>query len=353
MLTIFTGGPGAGKTAALVDLLLDLPGDRPVFNDGLNELVLPGREVLQLDAMQWHKEVPDGAIIVIDEVQRRWRPRGPSSAVPEAIAALETHRHRGVDIFVTTQAPRLVDSNVRSLCTRHVHIRDTGWAGRYWYEWPEVSENISWKNCVNKRKYKLPIRAYKHYKSASLHTKAPRKTPKMLYVAMMLVLLVLVLVFLAYRTFTRAAPVPESKAPGQTTPTIFSSSAVQPGGAARPIDDRVDWIPRISSRPETAPAYDQLRQVKVMPRIAAGYVKGKEVRCYTQQGTRAELSDQECRAWLASPPFDPYREQLEVKAPQVDQPKISEPPQLGGVIAIDGAMDRPARTVQSTLGAKT
>ncbi|REW28940.1 hypothetical protein DSK63_05420, partial [Mycobacterium tuberculosis] len=79
------------------------------------------------------------------------------------------------------------------------------------------------------------------------------------------------------------------------------------------IDDRVDWIPRISSKPETAPAFDQLRKVTVMPRIAAGYVMGKTVRCYTQQGTVANISEAECRDWLANPPFDPY---VEVKMAQ-------------------------------------
>jgi len=163
MITLLTGMPGAGKTAAMVDLVRQLSRDRPLFvhfdeserSRGEQKLL---HETLKLphtpvNAANWHNEVPDGGILVIDEGQGCWRPRGPASKVPPAIAALETHRHAGVDIFITTQAPRLIDSNVRALVGRHVHIRDTGWLGRWWYEWPEVNESLAWKHALSKSAY--------------------------------------------------------------------------------------------------------------------------------------------------------------------------------------------------------
>ena len=353
MLTIFTGGPGAGKTAALVDLLNKLPGDRPIYNDGLSALNLPGKTVHALDVMTWHETVPEGAVIVVDEVQRRWRPRGPSAPVPPSIAALETHRHRGVDIFVTTQAPRLVDANVRALCTRHVHIRDTGWAGRYWYEWPEISDQMAWRTCVNKRKYKLPRAAFSLYKSSELHTKPIRKTPKLLYVVLLLVAIVIALAWAGYRIFTRdvsgaAAPKP---AAGQVVSSL-SAGGVAPGATAL-IDDRVAWVPRISSRPESAPAFDGLRKVVAMPVVVGCAEFRGKARCFTQQGTDAGLDDREARGLLELPRFNPYV--LEAVPQGAQQAPVGEVAaeravEVPGLTVIDGAMQRPAAAVARKQG---
>lgn len=133
MITLFTGMPGAGKTAAMLDVLRELAGDRPVFvHFDPAERLRPEQKLLHetlqiphqpVNAATWHDQVSDGGILIIDEAQGCWRPRGPASKVPAAIAALETHRHAGVDIFITTQSPRLIDANVRGLVGRHVHIR--------------------------------------------------------------------------------------------------------------------------------------------------------------------------------------------------------------------------------------
>ncbi len=354
MLTIFTGGPGAGKTAALVDLLLQLPGDRPIYNDGLTDLDLPGKIIHPVDAMDWHNVVPDGGIIVVDEVQRRWRPRGPAAAVPPSIQALETHRHRGIDIFVTTQAPRLVDANVRALCTRHVHLRDTGWAGRHWYEWPEISDQMAWKTCVNKRSYKLPTAAFSHYKSSELHTKPIRKTPKALYLVIALVIGLLVLVFMVYRSISsKLAPEAVKAAPHVTSSLATGGAPAGSSGVAKVIDDRVDWIPRVSSRPESAPAFDDVRKVAVMPIIVGCASFAGKARCFTQQGTDAGLDHREAQLMLETPRFNPYdsRERAEVRPTPPSVEKTSPGASHGtGLIVIDGEQ-RSLPQAKSSLGA--
>ena len=170
MITLITGTPGTGKTASAVDLLLREYQDRPLYVDGLADLKL---EHHPLDVLTWPTEAPDGAVIVVDEVQRKWRQRGPGSKVPDSVAQLETHRHRGLDFIIITQGPRLIDSNVRALVGRHVHIRDTGFMGRWAYEWPECNDALAWAKCQNKRRYKLPTKVFDLYKSASLHTWGP------------------------------------------------------------------------------------------------------------------------------------------------------------------------------------
>lgn len=311
MITLFTGMPGAGKTVSLVDLLSKLDGTRPIYVDGLEGLTLPHTVV---DASNWHNELPDGAILVIDEVQRVWRPRGAGAKVPDAVSALETHRHRGIDIYLTTQAPRLLDSNVRGLVGRHVHIRDTGVLGRHWYEWPETNDAMLWKSCVTKHRISLPKKSFDLYKSASIHTVPIRSTPNALYFGALALVAFLVLAYFVYGIIKRPAAPPvlpaalsAVMAPGLALPVVASARDLPP----KFIDDRTAFIPRFSPKPESAPAYDHLRLIEVMPVVRTGFCQGEICRCFTDQFTDPGISPADCRRFVEHPPFDHYL----VKAP--------------------------------------
>jgi len=323
MITLFTGAPGAGKTASLVDFLSKLQGDRPIFVDGLEGLTLPHTAV---DASKWHTELPDGAILVIDEVQRVWRPRGPGAKVPDSVAQLETHRHRGIDVFVTTQSPRLLDSNVRGLVGRHVHIRDVGILGRYWYEWPECNDAMAWKTCTNKKRISLPKKAFSLYKSASLHTVPVRGFPRALIVGVAALVAFAVLGYGVYNIIQRTQAKP---APVVAPAAVPGSPTFAPVMPVQAVYDAAAFIPRISNKPESAPAYDHLRKVVAMPQVVGGYCIGEDCKCITNQGSDAGLSSSECRRWISNPPFDPYRKYQPVQS-QVDQSSpgqtVSNPP---------------------------
>jgi len=302
MITLFTGAPGAGKTASMVDFLSKLPGDRPIYVDGLNGLTLPHTVV---DANNWHKDLPDGAILVVDEVQRVWRPRGSGAKVPDSVAALETHRHRGIDVFVTTQAPRLMDSNVRALVGRHVHIRDTGVLGRYWYEWPETNEALQWKTCVTKKRMSLPKKSFDLYKSASLHTVPVRGVPRALIFGAFAFLLFIGLAYGVYRIVNKSAE-PVVPVAVKAAVVVTGDAASRPEPPAPAEYDPTAFYPRASSKPESAPAFDHLRVVVAMPIVAGGVCMGVKCKCLTQQGTDSGMSSDECRAWLDHRPFNPY-----------------------------------------------
>jgi len=311
MITLITGAPGAGKTAALVSLLSELSKDRAIYANGIPDLTLPHQSLD--DVSTWPDTVPDGSIIVIDEVQRVWRPRGPGSKVPADISALETHRHRGLDFYIITQAPRLLDTNVRALVGRHVHLRDIGILGRWWYEWPEISENCaaSWKQAPIKKRYRLPKAAFGLYKSASVHIKPIRSFPWMLAV---MVLAISITGFMAYKTYAmisgKVSPVSDVTESSKPPPASMDSIINRPhsvGVDLPPEYDSTAFIPRISNQPESAPAYDHIRQVVVMPQVVGGFCLGDLCKCITNQGTNAGLSSRECRVWMDNPPFDPYR----------------------------------------------
>ena len=320
MITLLTGMPGAGKTAAMVDILRKLGADRPLFvHFEASERLRPEQKLLHdslklphqpVDASSWHKEVPDGGILVIDEAQGVWRPRGPAAKVPEAIAALETHRHAGVDIYLTTQSPRLIDANVRGLVGRHVHIRDTGWLGRWWYEWPECNEGLSWKTCPVKKRYKLPRQVFDVYASANEHHAPVRITPKMLYFTIFILILLVGLVFSVIRILN-------NRASGQSSKPDSASSVIASGGdnqlklsSSRSSqllpDERSDFIPRISDRPWTAPAYDSLRQVVRLPYITGAICINDRCECFRGREKLLEVTSSACLYWAQNRPFNPY-----------------------------------------------
>jgi zona occludens toxin len=313
MITLITGAPGSGKSAALVSLLERIAKGRTIYASGIPDLTIQ-HEPLD-DPSKWPDVVPDGSVVVIDEVQRVWRPRGPGQKVPVDIAALETHRHRGIDFYVVTQSPRLVDTNVRALVGRHVHLRELGMLGRWWYEWPEVSDGcaVAWKNAPIKKRYTLPKAVFGKYKSASEHVKPIRSIPWMVFVLFGALVLTVFFVW-------KSATVIQEKGLGVGGPKAAAAGAANPfqigpigqaqlaagGHEPKLLDDRVDWIPRVSMRPESAPAYDNIRVVAVMPVVAGGMCMGGKCKCVTQQGTDAGLSPEECKRWIDNPPFDPY-----------------------------------------------
>lgn len=321
MITLITGAPGAGKTAALVDMLSTVDPARLVYVSGIPDLSLPGRTVHALDDVAtWPETVPDGALVVIDEVQRVWRPRASGQAVPQDIAQLETHRHHGLDFWIITQNPGLVHKNVRSLVGRHVHLRDVGYLGRWWYEWPECAENCltGWRTAPIKKRYRLPRRVFGLYRSASMHIKGQRSFPMMVAVGALALVGAVAASWFAWQSISQKgqAPVtvaPASIQPGTTTAPVMAPTvpASAPPDQNRLIDDRIDWIPRISSRPESAPAYDRLRQVRSMPVVVGGYCSASGCRCYTQQATDAGLSSDACRQWVEKRPFDAYTTDVE------------------------------------------
>lgn len=309
MITLITGAPGSGKSAALVDLLLGISRDRAIHANGIPDLKIPHVELVEPE--KWMTEVPDGAAVVIDEVQRIWRPRGPGRAVPDHVAALETHRHRGLDFFLVTQSPRLVDTNVRALVGRHVHLRDLGILGRYWYEWPECYENCrqGWRSAPIKRRYKLPKRVFDQYKSASMHIKPIRSFPKMLVVLVGALVLTAGMTWTAYKRLTGRAE-PQQMAPELSVqPASLGQLSTAAPAVAEPdfIDERVAFIPRLSGRPWTAPAYDDLRKVDKLPIITGGICMTGECKCYSGSQYLADVSSDECGDWLQQPPYQPYK----------------------------------------------
>lgn len=196
MIDLNTGIPGSGKTLSMTQILATLferwgthPEEaRPVFVLGIPELSLP-HAPLPLKSVQVAKagapmlvpdwdEMPDGSLVIIDEAQGCFPPRSSASTAPAHVAWLNTHRHRGFDIWLTTQHPKLIDSTVRALVGRHKHFRRMfGMQRSVIYEWDACSDSLSGMNNAVKTYWSFPRKAFKWYKSAEIHTKQKFKLP--------------------------------------------------------------------------------------------------------------------------------------------------------------------------------
>lgn len=319
MITLITGMPGAGKTLLLVDEFLREAGQkgRPIIADGIPDLIVSHEPAPEVSAWTQHVDdpasqdgkkllftFPQGSLVVIDECQRVFRPRAAGRAVPPEVAAFETHRHQGLDFILITQHPTLLDSNVRRLVGRHLHIRDVGILGRKVYEWPEATDTEKFRSAPVQRSWSLPKDSFKLYKSSSLHIKPKRGLPKGVMALALMIPLLLTGSWYAWQSIQKKVNPEATKPP----PSIYNPARteVPTQAVADPVSMLVEFHPVVPGRPETAPAFDTLRVVKNMPLVVGCIATTSRCSCTNQQGLDAGLDNLQCRQWIASPRFDPY-----------------------------------------------
>ena len=183
---LFAYGPaGCGQNAFTLHIVRERARkeNRAVYYHGI-ELLKPeefeGWVKLE-DASKWF-ELPDGAIIVHDEAQTLYRPRGNGAQVPQYVAELETHRHKGHDLYFITQHPMLIDSNVRRLAGEHMHVvRLFGAKVATLHRWAQCKEQCDKSRADSIREtVGYPAALFEAYKSATLHTHKAR-VPKRVF----------------------------------------------------------------------------------------------------------------------------------------------------------------------------
>lgn len=145
---LITGVPGAGKTLRAIWLVNQLISgddqDRPIFGNVRGykrQALLPGsemlgvsEEVLDSNEGEW-MDCPNGSIILIDEVQQRWRRARATGEPPPEIAALEMHRHRNIDFIITCQNVSQLNNDVCALVDVHEHLNKKGKGVAAVYKW--------------------------------------------------------------------------------------------------------------------------------------------------------------------------------------------------------------------------
>lgn len=334
MIHLFTGIPGIGKTSYVVAQLAAIK-DRPIFVMGIPDLKIPHQPCPPVsewtevrpspeDAtlFQAHFVFPPNSIIVIDEAQTVYRPRAASSKVPPHVAAFETHRHTGVDFWLITQSPKLIDSNIRELISRHVHFRATPF-GRKMHEWAEMGDpdSVQSRSISRTTNYKPPKAAFSLYKSAEAHTKVKVGIPIYYYVFFASLV---ALVAIGYYAYSRVAAYQKPSEAGQL-PTGAPSKGGVPAPRAIQVayDYSEKYSPRLAGLPHTAPAYDKLTEPQAIPEPVGCVATETKCKCITQQGTTYQTTDAICRQLVKSMFFRPWKPD---NKPEIVQPVAKAPP---------------------------
>lgn len=384
MLYLITGVPGSGKTLKMISDLMnrqDLK-NRPLYLDGIPEVngqLIPNLPIPEGETMHtWHKWAPTGAILVIDECQRVFRPRPSGSKVPDYVAELETHRHKGIDIFLLTQHPRLIDSNVRALVGHHCHIAKTNLGVRRMLEWERCADPTLTKDVQSavKSVYTLDKKAFGVYKSAEEHTKIRTKLSRVVYIFPIVLFLLIAASWYVYSSWNNRLdtmkseqvkpPVERQASAIESVGSVSASSAAgqYPPKAASPEPPKPhltedDFKPRIDGQPHTAPIYDSMNKAaKTMPYPVACVKNADRCTCYTDQGTPIkDFKKSQCLDYVQNGIYNPYKQAVENTAPAVDKPAEPAPVQvavMGGQspqnLMYDGYVD--AGKQFSAVGAK-
>lgn len=275
MIELRTGVPGSGKSLSMVQALARLiarwekhPEEaRPVFVRGIPELKLPhspmpGKLVKQTNGEDqfipdWF-EIPDGSLILFDEAQGTFPPRSSASIPPKHVAFLNVHRHRGLDIWVTTQHPKLIDHSLRALVGKHKHYRRLfGGRRAVVYEWDACSDSLAGtKNAVTSY-WSYPTKVFDWYKSAEIHTKQKFRLPLWVVIPFIAIAIGIFSVPTAYKVLTngaqgkslsdaKGAPVQAKSAPVKDSPQA-PGIPVAPLASSQVVEVRPEYVGCVAS----------------------------------------------------------------------------------------------------------
>ncbi|MDO4227546.1 zonular occludens toxin family protein [Neisseria sp.] len=362
MIILQTGVPGSGKTASIVNMLMsdesythftDKDGQkkkRPLFVNGIPELAIEHEQLSdeQIKEKGLQDFLPYGSLVIIDEAQRLMGTRSAAVKVPEYIEKMALHRHHGLDIVLITQHPSFLDSFVRKLVQRHMHISIKP-VGRKLYEWNECVDQPD--NAANiakaiERSFVLPKKAFGQYKSAEVHTKPKRRIPKSL--VFLIVFLPLLIGFTAYtvikmgKRYSGEAE-PAAVSADASAPSLFPAAAPPPAAGNGQTLTPDLFVPALAEKPESKPLYDNVRQVKTFERVAACVAGGKSgCTCYSDQATPLkEITAAMCKDYVKNGlPFNPYKDVQTVEN-RPSEPTVSPTPAVGGETLVLGGKSPP------------
>lgn len=309
MINLITGLPGHGKSLFTLwhvknrierenkELISAGKEARTVYYNGIPELTL---DWVQFDTPEKWFELPPGSIIVIDEAQRTFRPRGNAASVPDHVRHLETHRHHGHDLYVITQHPLLLDGNLRRLVDRHYHVhRPFGWSKSTVLDFQGVKDQPMQKSNradAQKSKFVFPKELYKCYKSAEVHTVKARLPGQFIFLALVPFLLI-GMGWFAWTKLKHVSGAPETTA-SASLPAGYRSDQIGRSDKPKPMtrEEYIDgWQPRIAGLQHTAPRYDDVTKPVRAPFPDACMATAKKCQCYSKQGTVLDVGDVMCR----------------------------------------------------------
>ena len=363
MLYFRTGKPGHGKTLNTireVDTEAHKKGRVVYYHNvtGLKPDKLQASWFPFDNPHDWFN-LPPNAIIIIDEAQTFFPVRDPRQKVPEYVSRFELIRKAGHEVHLVTQDPRYIDVHLRRLANGHIH---------YWrvfkstqvlrFESEAVIEAVEKKSSfkdVDKKVIKLDRTYFDVYDSINADAEHHFKfrPPVKLVLAVLIILGAATYGIKTYFAYSdKGTPTTASTASSSGNLVTQAASAaasvvtrsLNPADSTpkppSPEETREQYFaqrqPRIANIPSSAPIYDALTQPATYPKLyclssqapdlverhAVKAEQGTACRCYTQQGTKLDVSVAFCLAVVRDGYFDPARPD---RLPTETRPGLAEP----------------------------
>lgn len=170
MIRLITATPGSGKTCLVVEWLLkevDKGFYKSIYHN-INDLKITGLLPLLED---WRK-VPEElkpALIIVDEAQYHHAFMKETTKDNQIGKDLSTHRHYGVDFWLITQSPKLLNPYVIENTGEHVHLyrpKKAKTVTVYWWSYAVTNLTKSnFKQADDVQKWRLNPNMFQYYKS--------------------------------------------------------------------------------------------------------------------------------------------------------------------------------------------
>ncbi|MFK5856643.1 MAG: zonular occludens toxin domain-containing protein, partial [Bacteroidota bacterium] len=306
MLTLFTGLPGAAKTLNLIKYVYENKQfqNRNIYYFGIEDLAstseidLSAWKELTEDQVHLWYEMDDSPVILIDEVQKIWRKRGTSSAIPFDVQHLETHRHLGVDILMTCQNPMQIDHEVRGLIQQHWHFErpaNLKQGRKFEFETCVTDPKKDKFQAIQTRRYKVDKKYFGCYKSAEVHTHGARIPFKLYLVVVGLIICFMFFVY-AYKVVIADR--------GDRDNLIDNNSLSSPGQYVQTASSTYlnQFTARYSEIPFSQPFYDDLVKPKSYPYVyGCQNIKVNDINnctCSSLQGSRIAIPEDYCLSFI-------------------------------------------------------
>lgn len=363
MIYMVTGSPGVGKTAFVVKMIMQNAYSlfknqdeyRPIYTLNITWKDGHGLPVIPIDPEDFikaplHENFEQGSVIIVDEASEIYPSRVLSSKLPTHIEGLNKLRHYGFTLILITQFPHLVDPFVRHLVGKHLHV-ERKQVGERLYEWNSCQTQFSPSTfaLAYSESYKPDPITFDKYVSAFKHVEFKSKKSWVWYLFIICPILLLFFLWLFYYyldDFSADQNLQQSPSTIQkSVESVDSARSAVENLSLTPLDDilkppeaesqtdasknlkETDFVPTIEGRLESAPIYNNVRQVVDFPQIVGCVETRTTCNCYTQQATIA-LAGKQCRDYRKSPEFNPYRRRFEDRniANNPQQPKTQDEP---------------------------
>lgn len=368
MIRLITATPGSGKTCLVIEWLLKEldKGFYKSYYANINGLRIMGINPL-LDDWRTVPEDHKPCLYIVDEAQYRQEFMKETTKSNEIGKALSTHRHYGIDFWLITQSPKLLNPYVIENTGEHVHLyrpKKAKTVTVYWWSYAITNmAKSNFKQADDVQKWRLNPQMFDYYKSTVAVTDSKKRVSHRNVSAIITLIIALsIIAYIAKNGLTAfesmqhkedsVIGIDKSKMPDQKNlqqqpntehntliPTDLSSECRKGENVSKP--ECVKWFDEISKNKSSVSesgvvsvSYNPDKpyefhpepkiQVRDYPRLTgcAIDVKG-QYKGFDQQGNiMPNVSASDCKKWLNGQRlFDYTKAPLQVQQQQIKQPE--------------------------------